>query len=104
MLLVWCIPVIFHTSGVDAVVHLLCDHRLVRRELKVVTTTTELLEMVILRSHLTVDTCLEISSHSEGLSVHLGELCEAVTIVVISVLLSVLTKDCDSHLVVVSDK
>ena len=104
MLLVRGIPVIFHASGIDAVVHLLGNHRLVGRKLEIVTSTTELLEMMVLRSHLAVDTCLEISSHSEGLSVHLGELCEAVTIVVISVLLSVLTEDCDTHLVVVSHK
>ena len=94
-------PVILERTGIDAVTHLLRNHHLMWRKMKLVTATAIFLKMMILSCDLAVKSGLYITTHSEGLSAHFCELRETVSVVVISVLLTVLAENGDSHLVVI---
>ena len=75
-----------------------------RRKVEIVAAATELLEMVIFCGHLAVYAGLEIASHSESLAVHFGKFSKTVTVMIITVLLSVLAEDRNTHLVVICHK
>ena len=55
-------PVELKTSGVDAVLCLLGNHHLMRRKVKIVATSSELLKMVIFSGYLRIQAGLDISS------------------------------------------
>lgn len=90
-----------HATAVDAVLGLLGDVGLVGRTVEQVTATAELLQMVVLEGQLGVGTGLEEGTEAYGLVAQLGQLGEAVAVVVEAAALAVLPEDIDARLVVV---
>ena len=97
-------PVKTQTPGVDPVLHLLGNHRLVGRKVEVVTAPPELMQIVVLSSKFAIDTCLDVSTHAKSLGFEPGKLCISVPVAVVAILVPDLPEYGHTHFVVVADK
>ena len=91
-------------SAVDTVLGLLSDVCLVGRTIEQVTAATEFLQVMVLKGQFGIGTRLEIGTETYSLVAQLWQLGEAVTIVVETATLAVLSEDINTRLVIVSDQ
>ena len=95
--------IVLDSSCVYAMLCLLGNHCLMRRKVKIVSSTPELLQVVILCSYLGIETSLDIASETHRLTGNPGKFRESVPVCVPCILCRILSEDSESQPVILRD-